>query len=123
MRVASVPVSHVYVRHLSDPAAMGAVVRLPGPVPAEGRKVPGGWWPPLMLEPGWVSTHHDQFELFHVHFGFDAVDPRQLLEVRRELRWHGKPLDYTVHDLRNPHSLMPRPTLNSRMCWSQKPRR
>lgn len=103
MRVASVPASHVYVRHLSDPTVKDAVVRLADPVPADGRIVPGGWWPPLMLEPGWVSAHHDQFDVFHLHFGFDAVSTRQLREVRRELTRHGKPLIYTVRDLRNPH--------------------
>ncbi|OBK13497.1 hypothetical protein A5636_09385 [Mycobacterium asiaticum] len=102
LRVASVPGSHVYVRHLADPVA-DYVVRLNDPVPADGRKVPGGWWPPMMLEPGWVSDHHEQFDLFHVHFGFDAMGPELLTEVVQELKMHGKPLVYTVHDLRNPH--------------------
>jgi hypothetical protein len=56
-----------------------------------------------MLEPGWVSAHHDEFDLFHVHFGFDAISPAALREVNDELARHGKPLVYTVHDLRNPH--------------------
>ena len=37
---------------------------------AMGGLFPGGWWPPLMLEPGWVTENRDHFEVFHVHFGF-----------------------------------------------------
>lgn len=103
MRVASVPASHVYVRHLSEPGGIDNVVRLADPVPADGHTLPGGWWPPLMLEPGWVSANHDKFDVFHVHFGFDAIGPEVLSGVVHELKAHGKPLVYTVHDLRNPH--------------------
>jgi hypothetical protein len=56
-----------------------------------------------MLEPGWVNQHHDQFDVFHVHFGFDAIGPDVLIGVVQALKVHGKPLVYTVHDLRNPH--------------------
>jgi hypothetical protein len=103
LRIASVPASHVYVRHLSEPGGIDSVVRLADPVPADGRTVPGGWWPPLMLEPGWVSANHDRFDVFHVHFGFDAIGPDVLTGVVQELKVHDKPLVYTVHDLRNPH--------------------
>jgi len=103
LRVASVPASHVYVRHLSAPNRMNSVVRLKDPAPSDGRTVPGGWWPPLMLEPGWVRQHRDAFEVFHVHFGFDAIGPEVLTQVVHELKAYDKPLLYTVHDLRNPH--------------------
>jgi hypothetical protein len=103
LRVASVPASHVYVRHLAHPGARDVVRRLADPVPADGRLVPGGWWPPLMLEPGWVTANHHRFDVFHVHFGFDAVRPDVLEAVLLELKMHDKPLIYTVHDLRNPH--------------------
>ncbi|MGE2836181.1 glycosyltransferase family 1 protein [Mycobacterium sp. SMC-4] len=103
LRVASVPASHVYVRHLADPTGDDATVRLADPVPADGRKVPGGWWPPLMLEPGWVSSNHELFDVFHVHFGFDAIGADVLTEVMQECKAHDKPMVYTVHDLRNPH--------------------
>ena len=103
MRVASVPASHVYVRHLSDPDGADDVVRLKDPAPEDGRTVPGGWWPPLMLEPGWVSNNHDRFDVFHVHFGFDAIGSDVLAAVIQELKEHRKPLIYTMHDLRNPH--------------------
>jgi hypothetical protein len=106
LRVASVPESHIYVRHLAEPGGRNAVHRLPDPVPSDGRKVPGGWWPPLMLEPGWVTNNHDRFDVFHVHFGF-AIAPGDLRKVVEELEQHDKPLVYTVHDLRNPHHIEP----------------
>jgi hypothetical protein len=109
LRVASVPASHVYVRHLADPGKGDGVMRLSDPVPADGRKVPGGWWPPVMLEPGWVTANRDQFDVFHVHFGFDAIAPDDLRRVVDELERHRKPLIYTVHDLRNPHHSEPTP--------------
>lgn len=56
-----------------------------------------------MLEPGWVDEHADEFDLMHVHFGFDAVSPDDLADVVSSLRRHGRPLVVTVHDLRNPH--------------------
>lgn len=103
MRIASVPASHVYVRHLSRPGGGEGVVRLPDPIPANGRTVPGGWWPPLMLERGWVADNHRRFDVFHVHFGFDAIGLDVLNTVVRELKSYDKPLVYTIHDLRNPH--------------------
>lgn len=107
LRVASVPASHIYVRHLVDPQDDDGICRLADPVPADGRKVPGGWWPPMMLEPGWVTDQRDQFDVFHVHFGFDALAPDDLRRVVDELERHHKPLIYTVHDLRNPHHSEP----------------
>ena len=103
MRVASVPASHVYVRHLSDPDDADDVVRLDDPVPKDGRTVPWGWWPPVMLEPGWVTHNNARFDVFHLHFGFDAVEPDALAAVMQELKEYDKPLLYTIHDLRNPH--------------------
>jgi glycosyltransferase involved in cell wall biosynthesis len=107
LRIASVPASHIYVRHLSHPDGFDPVVRLDDPVPADGQTVPGGWWPPLMLEPGWVNDNRKRFDVFHIHFGFDAIGPEVLAEVVQELKMHNKPLVYTVHDLRNPHHREP----------------
>jgi glycosyltransferase involved in cell wall biosynthesis len=56
-----------------------------------------------MLEPGWVDAHADEFDLMHIHFGFDAVSPEDLADLVASLRRHGRPLVVTVHDLRNPH--------------------
>ncbi len=103
IRVASVPASHVYVRHLSSPDSDDGVLRLLDPIPADGVKVPGGWWPPVMLEPAWARDHIDDFDVFHIHFGFDAVEPETLTEITQILASNQKPLIYTLHDLRNPH--------------------
>jgi glycosyltransferase involved in cell wall biosynthesis len=98
IRVASVPADHPYVRHLG---AQGGdlVERLPD------EREPGqrGWWPPRMLEPDWVRDNADAFDLFHVQFGFDGRHPEQLRELVALLDELGKPLVYTVHDLRNPN--------------------
>lgn len=104
--IASIPSNHVYVRHLSAPDGDPTVTRLPDPRPRAD--VPDAqWWPPRMLEPGWVPIHADEFDLMHVHFGFDAVSPDELAELTSELRRHDRPLVVTVHDLRNPHHVEP----------------
>jgi glycosyltransferase involved in cell wall biosynthesis len=97
--VASVPANHVYVRHLSPEDGSGPV-RLPDPPPAEAASTQQ-WWPPVMLDPAWVE--HNDFDVFHLHFGFDARSPNELRELVAALRRRGKPLVFTVHDLRNPH--------------------
>jgi hypothetical protein len=56
-----------------------------------------------MLETDWVERHAGDFDLFHVQFGFDGRHPEQLRELVALLRELGKPLVYTVHDLRNPN--------------------
>lgn len=56
-----------------------------------------------MLTSAWVTEHAAEFDVMHVHFGFDAISPDALEEVVATLRQHGKPLVVTVHDLRNPH--------------------
>lgn len=100
LRVASVPATHVYVRHLDAPDEPPLVRRLPeratgpGPVP---------WYPPQMLLPQWVREHRAAFDVFHVHFGFDGRSPAELAELGRTLAELAVPLVLTVHDLRNPH--------------------
>lgn len=97
IRVASVPADHPYVRHIGVPG--DGVARLPD------QRLPGqrGWWPPRMLDPSWVVEHADAFDVFHVQFGFDGRHPDQLRELCGLLAELGKPLVYTVHDLRNPN--------------------
>lgn len=106
IRVASVPAGHVYVRHLTPvtgEAQLPRVERLPDPDPDEPARPAGAkWWPPTMLEPGWVRSH-PEFDVMHVQFGFDARTPTQLAALADALRETGRPLVYTVHDLRNPH--------------------
>lgn len=105
IRIASVPSSHVYIRHLAmdqpDPRTT-AVERLPDPTPL-GSPTPQAWWPPRMLDPGWVREHHGEFDVMHIHFGFDAVAPAELRDLTVALDETGTPLVLTVHDLRNPH--------------------
>lgn len=106
IRVASVPAGHVYVRHCSAPRPDG-VSRLADPRPNGAPSTSQRWWPPAMLDPDWVAAHHADFDVFHLHFGFDAQSPSQLTALVETLRKHGKPLVYTVHDLRNPHQADP----------------
>jgi len=58
-----------------------------------------------MLDPSWMRKH-PAFDLFHIQFGFDARGPEQLADLVAALEAEGKPLVYTVHDLRNPHHLV-----------------
>lgn len=99
IRVASVPANHVYIRHLTSPTGDDRVVRLPDPPTDE----PGKWWPPVMLHADWVRAHQAEFDLMHVHFGFDASDPSALVALGDALAEARRPLVMTVHDLRNPH--------------------
>ncbi len=89
--------------------APGAVVRLPDPDPDHpddpGRTAQGRWWPPVMLRPAWAGTH--DFDVMHVHFGFDDRTPAQLRELVTALRARRRALVLTVHDLRNPHHTDP----------------
>ena len=99
--VASVPAGHVYVRHIAAEDGSGPV-RLADPDP-DGREAAATqrWWPPVMLDPAWVATH--DFDVLHLHFGFDARSVEDLEALVAELRRRGRPLVFTVHDLRNPH--------------------
>ena len=105
IRVASVPASHVYVRHLQPVQAtpeLPRVDRMADPDPASpGRSTVSQWWPPAMLDAEWVRAN--EFDVFHLQFGFDARTPAQLQDLVDALRETGRPLVYTVHDLRNPH--------------------
>ena len=103
IRVASIPANHPYVRHLSPPDGDDRVVRLPDPAPDVVDPLPGQWWPPVMLQTQWVAQHHREFDLAHLHFGFDAATPADLVNWTAELADRGRPLVLTVHDLTNPH--------------------
>lgn len=99
--VASVPSGHVYVRHLAPENGPGPH-RLPDPDPdSPERSATQRWWPPVMLDPAWAATA--DFDLMHLQFGFDSKTPDELAELVRVLRERGRPLVFTVHDLRNPH--------------------
>ncbi|MFC0223287.1 glycosyltransferase family 1 protein [Nocardioides zeicaulis] len=98
--VASVPSGHVYVRHIAPEDGSGPL-RLPDPRPRGVAAASQQWWPPVMLEADWVEQH--DFDVFHLHFGFDARTVAELEDLVAALRRRGKPLVLTVHDLRNPH--------------------
>ena len=91
IRVASVPSSHMYCRNIRSFDEQWDV--LPDPT--------NPWWPPRMLTVDWILSN--DFDLMHLHFGFDGLDPDDLDESLRMLEVTGKRLVYTVHDLRNPH--------------------
>ncbi|MBA3399535.1 MAG: glycosyltransferase family 1 protein, partial [Acidimicrobiia bacterium] len=91
IRVASVPSDHVYVRHLAPPTGMGGVVRLQDPTPAGVPPAGAPWYPPSILDTGWVSRHASTFDVAHLHFGFDAKSPHELEGFVAELRHHHKP--------------------------------
>ena len=102
--VASVPSSHVYVRHVADEQPVDAhrVVRLPDPHPDDpSRTAEDRWWPPAALDPDWIGAH--DFDVMHVQFGFDSWTPERLEQVARAVHARGSALVHTVHDLRNPH--------------------
>src|SRR5690606_34808992 len=81
------------------------IERLADPDPDEpSQSAQSRWWPPAMLEAEWVRANPD-FDLMHLQFGFDARTPEQLTDWLDALRDTGRPLVYTVHDLRNPHHL------------------
>jgi hypothetical protein len=63
------------------PDGSDGVSRLADPRPADGAKVPGGWWPPVMLDIDWIRANRACFDVFHVHFGFDAKQPAELLAI------------------------------------------
>ncbi|MCB5166498.1 glycosyltransferase family 1 protein [Streptomyces bambusae] len=97
------PAGHVYVRHIHAPDGSDGVRLLPDPRPNGAPSTSQQWWPPVMLDPAWIDAHHTAFDVYHLHFGFDAQTPQQLAALVGRLRRYGKPLVQTVHDLRNPH--------------------
>ena len=101
IRVLSIPAGHVYVQHLAHPDVPG-VRRIDDP-PVNSTAPAAQWWPPRALDARWLRRHAGEFELVHLHFGFDGQSPAQLREMAGTLAELGKPFVYTVHDLRNPH--------------------
>src|ERR1044072_5952854 len=95
--VASVPRGHIYVRHLSDPDVADGVTRLADPAPCGTPSTAQRWWPPAMLDARWIRAHHTEFDVFHLHFGFDAATPEQLAEITTTLRGVHTPLVLPLH--------------------------
>lgn len=101
------PAGHPYIRNISDTSATPGFHVLPDP-PVPGAPA-GQWWPHQALELTWLRTHHERFDLLHLHFGYEHLSVGDLRSVVETLRVHGKPLVLTVHDLRNPHQTDPGP--------------
>jgi len=107
IRVASVPADHPYVAHLSPSGetpgdGCDEVIRLPDP-PVIADDGSTRWWPPRILDPAWLREHAGEFDVLHVHFGFESFSPEHLREVVDVAHELGKGVVVTVHDLRNPH--------------------
>jgi hypothetical protein len=101
LRIASVPESHVYVRHVAAENDDG-VLRIPDPGPDQpNRSARQHRRRPAMLDPEWIAAH--DFEVFHLQLGFDAWSPDDLRAVVNAVHDRGCPFVYTAHDLRNPH--------------------
>ena len=103
LRIASVPLDHVYVSHLAATSGPPAVDRLAG-FDVPGAR-PGQWRPSPVLEPTWLRGHAGIFEVVHVHFGFEHRTAPELAAFVATLRALDRPLVLTVHDLDNPHLL------------------
>lgn len=102
LRVASVPGAHPYVEHLAPLEPDGTVVRLPDP-PVVGENGETRWWPPRMLDPEWLREHAGEYDVLHMHFGFESFTPQHLADVVETAHELGKGVVLTVHDLHNPH--------------------
>lgn len=101
MRVASIPATHVYVRHLDDPD--GATVdRVADPSGDDHRT-------PCFLDPAWWRRHATGYgiDVLHVHFGFEFQDAARLEDLCAAAHRVGIGIVHTVHDLRNPNHARP----------------
>lgn len=54
-----------------------------------------------LLDPYWVGEA--DFDVYHLHVGFEGRSPGELAELVHTLRRTGRPLVHTVHQLRNPY--------------------
>ena len=81
----------------------GRVVRLPDPAPDVPDPLPGQWWPPVMLQTGWVAEHHGTSISPICISGSTPPRPPSSRSWTAELAARGRPLVMTVHDLTNPH--------------------
>jgi hypothetical protein len=97
LRVVSVPAGHPYVARAL--AAPGLAV-LPDPRPAGAPA--GRWWPPVVLDDGWIDRHSGDADLLHLHFGLESFTPEQLVAAVDSAHRAGWPVVQTVHDLVNP---------------------
>ena len=97
-RVLSVPSHHPYIQAVLDPCAVEQVL----PDQGAARDETAAWRPSPVLDPRWIRRHAERFDIVHVHFGFEACDPRTIEAFCREVRACSRLLVLTVHDLSNP---------------------
>ncbi|MCD5310516.1 glycosyltransferase family protein [Kineosporia babensis] len=89
------------------------VLQIPGEHPYVRQVCPGRWRfassplevPSLALTPEWIGRHHHEFDLVHLHFGYEHLSADEMQVWIAQLGILQVPLVLTVHDLRNPHQL------------------
>jgi beta-1,4-mannosyltransferase len=91
-RVLSYPPRHPYVDRLAGTVA--TLVHRDEP------------WPrlPSFYDPAWVAAHTDDWDLAHLHFTWEQYPVERLAAVLGAHRDAGRPIVWTAHDLRNPHT-------------------
>lgn len=87
-RVLQIPGEHPYVQQIAPPEFRfgGSPCQVPSPA----------------LSPHWPARHRGEFDVVHLHFGYEHLTDDDLRD------WIGAlevPLVLTVHDLRNPHQV------------------
>lgn len=97
VRVLSIPAVHPYVQHIGPPTDADEGEHSHGPAQP--------WRPSPALDPDWLRDHRHDFDLVHLHFGFEALTIGATHEWLAALASLQCPLVYTVHDLTNPHLL------------------
>lgn len=113
LRIVAIPLQHAYVHNVRADGA-GAWEYVPHADP------PTPWFPPPRLDATWAQDHADEFDVMHVHFGFDAADPAALEDLADTLDANGRALVWTAHDLRNPHHTDPRIHERHLEVWTRR---
>ncbi|WP_380169315.1 hypothetical protein [Jannaschia sp. R86511] len=108
-RVVHVPDAHAYVEHVSrlpEDVSVRPAPAVPGATAVPGvPSGPAGRLPRFSWEDGpqWVRAHAAEFDVLHVHFGFERLSVAELTALVAALAEAGRALVWTAHDLTNPH--------------------
>ena len=95
--VAAAPAAHPYVRRVC--AAPGIAVLPDPPVPGRAADV---WWPPVVLDAQWITSHRGDAQILHIHFGTESFAPGHLTDVIAAAHSVGWAVVFTAHDLDHP---------------------
>jgi beta-1,4-mannosyltransferase len=97
VRVLSYPPRHPYVDRLQATTAAELVHR-------------DETWPqlPRFHDPAWVRDHASDWDVAHLHFTWEQYPVERFAAVLQAHRDAGRPVVWTAHDLRNPHTDDPR---------------